>query len=158
MMSLRLINIVFLMFFNSAFSQGGWDIKYVPTSMVDKTFVGMEIRIDFKDSINDNLCKEKVSKLKVRRLLFSESTVNLVVLGESLTFKEDWNLYVDQGFLKDQFLVDTSNPSRKINQIYIEDFNKDSFYLRATYNIDETEKNINFKVKKKLIKGILIKE
>ncbi len=157
-MDLRLMTVIFLMLFNFAFSQGGWDIKYIPAIMIDKSLIGKEIRIDFKDSTNDSLFGSKISKLKIRDLLSSESKINLFIFKKTLTFKENWNFYVDQGFLKDQLLVSTSNPYNKISQIYIEDIDKDNFYLKARYRVNKSEENIKLKIKKKLIKGVLVRE
>lgn len=157
-MVFKLMNIAFIMLFNLVYSQGGWDLKYIPISLVDKSFIGKEIRIDFKDSINDEIHEQKISKFKIRNLLSHESTIDLFILEESLEFKESWNLYVDQGFLNEQFLINSLNPSHKIHQIYIENLDEDSFYLRANYNINGTEKIISLNIKKKLIKGILTKE
>lgn len=87
----------------NAFSQGSWEIEYISIDSLNSSFIGKEIRIDFK-SFSEDKVNGNVSVLSIRNLLSHEDTANLNIHGKSIQFVEQWKLYVDSGILSDQDL------------------------------------------------------
>jgi len=138
------------------FSQGGWNLEYISSASLNSSFIGKEIRIDFKASYFDSLSKEP-DVFNIRRLLAKEDTVSLTINNEVMQFVEQWRIYVDHGVLNEQYLeaVNYRNAIR-IKQIFLESINDDSLIVQVWITGIETLKQ-SLTVKKSIIKGLLVK-
>ncbi len=141
------------------YSQGAWNIKYVPVSSIDKSLIGKDVRIDFKASNSDTISRA-VNALTIRRLLSHNDTVNLKIDSTNITFLETWEIYVDQGSLKDQILMSTDGEKTVIKEIcliYIDDLFlifEISIYQSGQGNSQLPHKQ-KITIDKSIIKGLL---
>lgn len=116
-----------------AFAQGSWDIIYTPIDSLSPALIGKEVRIDFKGTDSDTL-KGEVKALEIRSLLSKEDTVTLFLEGESVKFKENWNLYVDQGELRSQTLERVGTAA------------DEKIYIKEMYLVAADQKNLTLEV------------
>ena len=105
-------SIVILICSISAYSQGAWDINYISLGALNTSFIGKEIRIDFKASNVDTVNGE-VKALAIRKLLSTKDTVSLSINNKSVRFIEHWKFYVDHGALADQYLESLTKEVKK---------------------------------------------
>ena len=148
--------IVMLSCCTKVFSQGGWFIKYLPTDSLNHTYLGKEIRIDFKSSKDDTLRGE----INERKLLSKSDTINLEIDGQILKFSEHWRLYIDYGILKDQFLESIENCERKkivLKEMFLISINDSSLVVEVVVG-DPLNQNKKQKivVDRSIIKGLLM--
>ena len=148
--------IVMLSCCTKVFSQGGWFIKYLPTDSLNHTYLGKEIRIDFKSSKDDTLRGE----INERKLLSKSDTINLEIDGQILKFSEHWRLYIDYGILKDQFLESIENCERKkivLKEMFLISINDSSLIVEVVVG-DPLNQNKKQKivVDRSIIKGLLM--
>ena len=138
------------------FSQGGWFIKYLPTDSLNHTYLGKEIRIDFKSSKDDTLRGE----INERKLLSKSDTINLEIDGQILKFSEHWRLYIDYGILKDQFLESIENCERKkivLKEMFLISINDSSLIVEVVeYDSLNQNKKQKIVVDRSIIKGLLM--
>lgn len=91
-----------LILFNpDGFGQGAWDMEYLPLDSLNDSFIGRELRIDFKSG---ETIKTRPNGRNVRSFFAKCDTVTLKLSGQSLRFVETWKIYVDHGTLADQTL------------------------------------------------------
>src|SRR5687768_1541104 len=88
------IIVSFVINIKSAFSQGSWDIDYLPIDSINNSFIGKEIRLDFKSNRVDTLDKA-IDVFLIRRLLLNKDTISLTIDGKRYKVKENWIFYVD---------------------------------------------------------------
>src|SRR5690606_38032213 len=147
----------------SGFAQGEWDMKYAPIDSVNNTWIGKEIRIDFKTS-QDDVIIGNVSLFEIRKLLSKKDTVTLKVDEREIDFIEDWKFYVDHGVLSDQTLKATSE-EQSINELFIESVNDSTIIVKMNFYKPEKCKSSGMvlsdsktiTVDKKIIKGVLFR-
>ncbi len=113
-MKLILFLIIFLLQFVSvdSFSQGGWDIGYIRIDSVNKSLIGRIVKIDLK-----HINKIEGYYSKTTTILMTKDTGEIEINGEVIKFIERRKIYVDMGFLGDQYLEGTST-ANKIIQIH----------------------------------------
>lgn len=141
-----------------AFSQGGWNMKYIPISSIDTTYLGKEIRIDFKANELDTINGE-VKILEIRRLLSNRDSVQLSVNGKEINFIEIWRLYVDQGILREQSLESINNNRIQIKEIVLKSINDLTLTFEISIYDNKCNPSVmkeNIIIKKSKIKGFLV--
>ncbi len=153
-------SIVILICAISAYSQGSWDINYISLGALNTSFIGKEIRIDFKSSNVDTVNGE-VKSLAVRKLLSKKDTVSLVINNKSVELIEHWRLYVDHGVLADQYLESVTQQVKKriyIKGMFLESINDDSLILQATVCMPNSKSEVKERIviSKSVIKGLLV--
>lgn len=144
----------------SVYSQGTWDINYISIGALNTSFIGKEIRIDFKASNVDTVSGE-VKTLAIRRLLSKKDTVSLIVNNKSVEFIEHWKLHVDHGVLTDQYLESITKEVKKkisIKGMFLESINDDSLILQAIVCMPNSKREVKERIviSKSVIKGILV--
>lgn len=155
--------ILFLIFFNIyafSYSQGGWDLGYIPLDSINKSWISKEVRIDFKSTRNDNV-KGLVKTFDIRKLLSNKDTVTLNIGSKFVKFIEDWKIRVDQGLLKDQYLKSVEEKECLIDKIIIEEINNSTIVVKLNfYNLNKCNYDCvqNVTIDKSLIKGFLYKK
>lgn len=104
---------------SAAFPQGAWDIEYGEIQSLDRTWVGKEIRVDFKSAILDTFSENSY----IRNLLQKRDTASIELDGEWRLFSEDWRIYPDHGILREQQLAEigTKNYIKKMTLISLSD-------------------------------------
>lgn len=118
-----LICILVLLIINvrSVFSQGSWNINYLPIDSINDPFIGKEIRLDFKANRSDTLDKA-IDVFLIRRLLLSKDTISLAIEGKKYAVKEKWSIHVDHGNIDDQSLEGTDingNGKIRIKEMFL---------------------------------------
>ncbi|QTY26815.1 hypothetical protein [Flavobacterium sp. CS20] len=155
-----IVLILFLMISaTSVFSQGAWDIKYIPLDSLSPELIGKEVRIDFKTSVTDTLQGE-VKALDIRKLLSKKDTVSLVLGGELVKFKESWKLYVDHGALREQTLerVETTGDERiYISEMYLGSIDEVTLTLEVVVCKPSGKSKESVIVNKSNVKGFLLR-
>lgn len=158
----RLIALVFCLGVTYlGFTQGVWDIGYVPVDSVNNIWVGKEIRIDFKSSQYDTIIGN-VSLLKTRKLISKRDTITLEIEEKKISLIEDWKFYVDHGTINDQTLRELTG-KQLINEIYIVSVNDSALVVRMNFYKFENCKSSQIilsdnkivAIPKKVIKGVL---
>lgn len=134
-------------------------MKYLPLDSLNDSFIGTELRIDFKSNRNT---KTKSTDRNVRKIFARRDTVTLEVAGRSLRFVENWKIYVDHGTLFDQTLqsIDGSDSEKLvIREMFVRTIDESSITFEIyTYRPSDRERlgvqeiNIN----KALISGIIV--
>src|SRR5687767_6711279 len=116
----------------NSFAQGVWNINYVPTSSVDSTFIGKEIRLDFKRNNTDTIAGT-VKSLPIRKLLSTTDTIKLEIGKDSMSFVEVWKIYPDHGVVSEQFLqcLEAGQSEVWIKEFYIKSISRLYFTLEA---------------------------
>jgi hypothetical protein len=161
MRKLIYISIILTFCSTGVFSQGAWNINYIPMDSLNNSFLGKEIRIDFKSSGKDVVLGKK-DDFNVRRLLSKQDTVILDINGQEIKFIEQWRIYVDHGVLREQFLESLDGSSRnkiQIIEIFLESINDSSLTLEVKiYNLkNEFKANQKITVNRTDIKGVLFR-
>lgn len=155
--------VLFLIFFNIytfSYSQGGWDLGYVPLDSINESWINKEVRIDFK-STNDDEIKGIVNTFAIRKLLSSKDTITLNIGDSSVKFIEDWKVYVDQGLLKNQYLKSIEAKECLIDKIIIEELNNTTIVVKLNFlNLNKCKYDCasSVVISKFLIKGFLYKK
>lgn len=153
-------SIVILICSISAYSQGAWDINYISLGALNTSFIGKEIRIDFKAS-NVDTVKGEVKALAIRKLLSTKDTVSLSINNKSVEFIEHWKFYVDQGVLADQYLESVTKEVKEricIKGMFLESINDDSLVLQAMVCLPNSKSEVKERIviSKSVIKGLLV--
>ncbi|UZR99283.1 hypothetical protein [Chondrinema litorale] len=151
--------ILFLLFtYGVAFSQGGWDIVYIPIDSIDSTYLLKEIRIDFKSNENDTVYNYHGP---IVLLISGRDTINLNIDGEAISFIEEWKIYDDEALLREQYLISTHPDDQQkyieIKEMELKQIKADYIFVTAKIHEGNREKSTKIKIQKDLIKGILIK-
>jgi hypothetical protein len=147
-------------------AQGTWSIDYIPIDSLNSSFLGKEVRLDFKSSVSDTLYREYsvFGKLNTRHLLLSKKdTISIDISEERLLFKENWVIYADGASLDDQ-TIEYVGKQRKYKKAYIKEMfitsmNQASIVLECrfyTFNKNSKAKKYNITIDKLLVKGIVI--
>ena len=146
---LLFIGVIFPMF-----SQGGWNIKYYPFKDLNSSFIGKQIFIDFKKNETD-IINKTVTNHEAKYLLSdkNEDKIKLMVSGEIIWFREDWDIHVDMGAVQTQSLV--SNENKIIKDIFLLKILENKIILKANLIYLKNSSPIEFEVDKKEIKGFL---
>lgn len=149
------LSFVIFVYCISTYSQGAWDINYVPINSLNTTFIGKEIRIDFKASNIDSV-SGVVKLLAIRKLLSTKDTVSLSIDSKLIKFVERWKIYVDHGVLADQYLESVED-SMYIRRMFLESINEDSLVLQAMVCLPDSKSEMKEKIliSKSVIKGLL---
>ena len=137
-------------------SQGGWDINYLPINVVDESYIGREIRVDFRQSLGDILNDNTVSKLKIRELLYRQDSITLKIRDVEMVFTEKWLLYPDQGLMRDQYLVSETLPTRRITKVILKKVSHEELCVEMILSVEGEDSSFMIRLDKDLIKGILI--
>jgi hypothetical protein len=142
---------------NNVLAQGVWNIYYLPVDSLKGSFIGKEIRLDFKSFSADTLRGNP--DWMERKLLSNEDTVTLILDGECRSYKENWKLYPDHGVLREQSLVSIDKKEvEQIKEIFLESVNESSIIIEvAVYDLKGHKRKQKGIVCKCDIKGILIK-
>src|SRR5262245_29122634 len=113
-------------------AQGAWNIKYVPTSSVDSTFIGKEIRFDFKKDVADSIQRDG-KPISGRNMLSKEDTVKLVIGDDTTRFVEEWKIYADHGVISEQLLqcIEPGQDEVWIKEFYIKSMSRLYFTVEA---------------------------
>ncbi len=171
-------NILFLLiiigFFNIPYflrAQGGADIVYISIDSLEKNFIGKEIRIDFRASINDTI-QGKVGGIKLSLLCKKRNKVDLKIGEKIIPFYEHWRLYDDDAVLRKQSLVSADkdqNQKIEIKEMFLKNITKKQIivetflYLVESNKIESEVREGEFLRKEKMtldrsiIKGILVR-
>lgn len=119
-------------------AQGAWDIEYLPTDSINDSFVGKEVRIDFKSKPSERIKR----KTNLRKLLSHRDTVDLMIDGKSRIFLEKWKIYVDHGVLADQTLESLDEDKLVIREVFIRAINKGYITVQMDcYRLNDSRKN-----------------
>lgn len=140
-----------------AFSQGSWDIDYIKIYDLDESYIGQQIRPDFRSNESDTLSGEII----IRKLLSEKSILSVEVDGKKVEFQEKWIIYPDHGNLYDQYLESTNQNEVgeiKIQDIFLESISKNEVSVQANFFYLDTGKSIlnRLTFDKKMLKGVLI--
>lgn len=146
----------------STYAQSAWDIGYLSIDSINPSYIGKEIRIDFKSSHDDILPRE----INVRKLLAKRDTVTLNVKEKEVNFIESWKIYIDWGILKDQTLKEIGGDKIKemqIREMYLQSMDESTLtleiYIYTVYTDKDREslKRQIIEIEKAKIKGILVR-
>lgn len=159
-----LVTILICLHFNViCFSQGGWDLGYIPIDSIEEDWVGKEVKLDFKASSSDVISND-IKAINIRYLLAKNDTIKLNVNDIEKTYVENWNLHVDQGFLNDQNLMAVKSDFM-INEIFLESMNdslitvKMHFYKskRCKSKKSSLKDTKSISIDRTIIKGVLFR-
>jgi len=150
--------VLILLFNSNLIAQGGWDLVYVPVKSINSSFIGKEIRIDFKSSDKDSINGE-VDVFSIRRLLSIKDTFKINLSDKPVVFTEEWKLHVDHGILKEQCLISVGKqPGYKICEIFIRAIDESSLSLDVMVCQPNGEKREEKIVLNRIdIKGVLMR-
>jgi hypothetical protein len=117
-------------FSQDCLSQGSVDIEYFPINSVNQSFIGKEIRIDFKSANNVN----------VPTSILTRDTFTLKIKNDSIKFIEKWLMYADEVLLREQsFRSRDLNNAIQIYELILEHIDAASITVSATiYDMDST--------------------
>src|SRR5262245_34731946 len=101
-------------------AQGAWNINYLPVKSIDSTFIGKEVRLDFRRNSSDTLTGP-IKPFEARKLLSTSDTVKLEIGKDSMRFVETWKIYVDHGVVSEQFLqcIEEGQSEVWIKELYL---------------------------------------
>jgi len=155
------------LFSGKVYSQGAWDIKYMPISSITKSLIGKEVRIDFKAFSNDTISKV-VNVFEIRKLLSTNDTINLKIDSTKIIFVESWKIYVDDGSLKNQILLSADGKKTTIKEIYLISIDDLTLtfeiiiyqleHCNTINNKKELQKKQKITIDKSNIKGLLVSQ
>ncbi len=151
--------ITFLNISSFAFAQGAWELGYTPIDSISESWIGKEVRIDFKSDSND-VINGIVSTFDIRKLLSNKDKITLKIKNTSVEFIEDWKLYADQGLLKDQYLKVLNEENCLIDKVIIEKTYSSKIVVKINFQ-DSKKCNYscnNIVIEKNLIKGLLYRK
>ncbi|MEK7224538.1 MAG: hypothetical protein AAB221_02510 [Bacteroidota bacterium] len=141
-----------------AFSQGAWDIDYLPIDSVSSKDIGKEFRLDLK---TNNPIKQ-FNSIRARLSMFD--TGFIYINDTSVELRENWKIYVDHGVCSEQFLVSVKEISPGI-KLYlgnsvIKDITIDSIFLLSDLEFRKKELVIEKRteaigIKKNSLSGLL---
>jgi hypothetical protein len=140
--------------FCNGYSQGAWDIAYLPMNRITKNIIDKEIRVDFKLNNADTI--KDVNKLNIRALLFKKDTTALIVNGTSRAFVENWKIYADNGVLSSQTLMAVDN-SIQIDKMFLIALNKADIDIKCDVKDSAGSHQQIIKVPREKIKGLLLR-
>jgi len=126
--------ILLLLSSNNCFSQGGWNIGYVPIDSINQDLIGRDIKLDFRKESNTT----KTTLKPLMNFIALEDAVTILLDGKKIELKEKRNIHLDWGFYDEQFLecLDFSkNKSMRIYHSLIEEQNEDSLLVRLYIEI-----------------------
>jgi hypothetical protein len=128
----RLFFCSILVFFRlNAIAQGSVNIEYFDIDSINQSFIGKEIRIDFKSTNNVGIPTTGV--------LYRDTFV-LKIKNDSIKFVERWITYPDQKLLREQsFRSRDWNNAIQIHEMILEHIDTKSIQVRATiYDLDSS--------------------
>ena len=154
--------ILILIFFScllnaGSFAQGAWNIHYLPTRSIDSTFIGKEVRLDFKRNNSDTIAGP-VKSLDIRGLLSTKDTVKLEIGKDSMRFVETWKIYVDHGVVSEQFLqcLEEGQSEVWIKELYLKSVTRLFFTFDAVIFRERSQEKRQIWIPKSKVKGVLI--
>ena len=154
----RFIYFILILGSYHSYGQGAWTIEYLPLDSINKSFIGKEIRIDFRKNTADTI-KGKISPLSIRKLLSTVDTINLTLINnEPAVFAERWKLYPDQGALKDQYLqrTDARDGDAWIKEMYLRGITRNFLSVEVYLYSDKSQGKQEILIPKSLVKGMLL--
>lgn len=117
-----ILYLVFALFGNNTFAQGSVDIEYFSIDSINSSFIGKEIRIDFK-----SLEKSEADQPKIAKSALFGDTFSLEINNKKTVFIEKWVFYIDEKRLKDQsFRSRNLHSDIQIHEMTIEHMNDTS--------------------------------
>jgi hypothetical protein len=159
--SIKLSFLILIIMTNTiAFGQGGWFIKYIPVDSLNSKLIGKEVRIDFKASQSDSIEVYTENGFDIRNLLIrKEDSIELILSGNSVIFKEIWKLHIDYGSLSEQSLISLKAGEHiQIKEMVIETINELSVVLDVIVYYSEGKKEREkIVIPKYKIKGLLLR-
>ncbi|MBA3986166.1 MAG: hypothetical protein H0X63_06270 [Flavobacteriales bacterium] len=154
----KIILFIFLMMsITSAFSQGFWNIEYIPIDSLNLSLIGKEVRLDFKTSITDTI-QGKVSG--IRYLLLKKDTVSIVLGGKFLIFRENWKVYIDHGLLQEQTLESIENNGDEriiLREMYLVSIDEATLTLEVIVYNSYGKNKESIIITKSDVKGVLLR-
>ncbi|WP_375559981.1 hypothetical protein ACE193_20025 [Bernardetia sp. OM2101] len=164
-MKLRLLLIFLLLcsiyfFPKISLAQGGWNIDYFPIQHLDSMynfFKGKEIKLDFRRNLEDTVKIIANSRNSIMPISYND-TVSIRIFDSTNIFVEKWELYVDQGYFKKQYLKGINETHFvEIRRITLTGLDKNNIYLNMEVIGTGFRSNTDVIIEKKLVKGILYK-
>jgi hypothetical protein len=158
-MSIALLILPGLFFCNHVLGQGSWNMQYIPIDSLDESFVGKELRIDFKPK---EMGEANYPNRNIRMILSRRDTVTLNLANQAVRFAENWKIHVDHGVLSDQTLQTINGRNRE--QLII----REMFVLAVSHSIitvqvyiyplgsNERARIQEINIDKSLIAGVII--
>ncbi len=148
-------------FCSNAVGQGAWNLKYLPLDSLNGSFIGRELRIDFKSKATR---KAKYPERNIRKIFSKRDTVTLNLSDQAIQFVENWKIYVDHAVLSDQTLQSlgvSDGEQLVIREMFVRAVSKSSITVEVyTYRPGSNERlsvqQIN--VDKSLIAGVLVEQ
>lgn len=104
-------------------------MKYLTLDSLNESFIGKELRIDFKSK---GTRKTKHPERNIRKIFSKCDTVTLDLSDRSLRFAENWKIHVDHGALFDQTLQsvdEIDNEKLVIREMFVRAINTSSITL-----------------------------
>ena len=141
----------------ASFAQGAWNINYIPTRSIDSTFIGKEVRLDFKRNSSDTL-SGPVKSLGIRNLLSTKDTVKLEIGKDSMRFVEVWKIHVDHGVVSEQFLqcLEEGQSEVWIRELYLKSVTRLFFTFDAVIFRERSQEKRQIWIPKAKVKGVLV--
>ena len=141
----------------ASFAQGAWNINYIPTRSIDSTYIGKEVRLDFKRNSSDTI-SGIVKSLDIRGLLSTKDTIKLEIGKDSMRFVEVWKIYVDHGVVSEQFLqcLEEGQSEVWIKELYLKSVTRLFFTFDAVIFRERSQEKRQIWIPKAKVKGVLI--
>lgn len=150
--------LILILGYCQSYGQGAWNIEYLPLDSINKTHIGKEIRIDFRNNVGDSI-KGKVAALSVRKLLSTTDTANLTLINnEAAVFAERWKIYPDHGAVSDQILqrIDTKGEDSWIKEMYLRSITRNFLSVEVYIYTDRSQGKQEILIPKAMVKGVLM--
>ncbi len=139
---------IFVFFRLNAFAQGSVDMEYVAIDSVNQSFIGKEIRINFKSSEEKEANSTGIPAFYSARIS-RRDTFSLKIKSESIIFIERWINYIDGASLREQSFrsLYLNNPIQ-VYEMILEHIDTNSIHVSAIiYDLDDSYTELD---KKKL--------
>jgi hypothetical protein len=161
MKSVILIVLGSFFFYSNAVGQGAWNLKYLSLDSLNESFIGKELRIDFKSKVKH---KSKQTDRNIRKIFSKRDTVTLNLSNQAIRFVENWKIYADHGVVSDQTLQSVGGSDSEqlvIKEMFVRAVLKSSITVEVyTYRPGSKEllsvQEIN--VDKSLIAGVIVEQ
>ena len=153
--------IIVLLFPFVGLGQGAWNIGQIDVDSLSDSFIGKEIRINFKSQ--KELMISTPSPIKwARSFERSEDTVKLKLSLGEIAFKENWRTWCDHGVLNEQSLISIGKGTKWIiGSMQLQGITSDAILVTAQLNEIKTRGKFSnqleesISIKKDLIRSIL---
>ena len=130
-----------------------WDMKYIIKDSINSQLIGREIRIDFKNSVNDTLSSQNIH---IRGLIGERKQDTVTLLIDNRKFKEIWRHYPDRGILREQYLEQLGNNEVLIKEMYLLEINEENIQIEMwLYEDDVLEEKVVVDIPKGIVKGVI---